>query len=145
MSYDYKVDLWALACTLFELYSSRILFPGDSNSHMLWLMMQLKGRFPKKMVRKASLGSKYFNVGDDFAFLKQEKGIDGEIFIKHVVCSSPTMELANLISFECSGQDKLLHEFFLEFTSICLTLDPSKRLNASSCKSHSFFSKNALK
>ena len=40
--YDYAIDMWAVGCTLFEVYSGKILFPGKSNNEMLKLMMELK-------------------------------------------------------------------------------------------------------
>ena len=38
-SYNYAVDVWSVGCTLFELYTGKILFPGKTNNHMLKLMV----------------------------------------------------------------------------------------------------------
>jgi serine/threonine-protein kinase PRP4 len=35
MPYSYPIDVWALAATLFETFSGRILFQGASNNEML--------------------------------------------------------------------------------------------------------------
>lgn len=35
------VDMWSVACVLFELYTGRVLFPGDDNNDMLWRMMEV--------------------------------------------------------------------------------------------------------
>lgn len=37
LRYSYPMDVWSLACVLYELYTSQILFPGRSNNHMLRL------------------------------------------------------------------------------------------------------------
>uniref|UniRef100_A0A8C1ZQ63 Serine/threonine-protein kinase PRP4 homolog n=1 Tax=Cyprinus carpio TaxID=7962 RepID=A0A8C1ZQ63_CYPCA len=47
-SYDYGIDMWSVGCTLYELYTGKILFPGKSNNHMLKLAMDLKGKLPNK-------------------------------------------------------------------------------------------------
>jgi serine/threonine protein kinase len=49
------MDMWSIGCCLFELYTGKILFPGNSNNEMLKLMMELKGPFPKKMLKKVRL------------------------------------------------------------------------------------------
>ncbi len=36
------------------MYTGKILFPGRSNNEMLRMHMELKGAFPKKLLRKVS-------------------------------------------------------------------------------------------
>lgn len=48
-SYDYGIDMWSVGCTLYELYTGKILFPGKTNNHMLKLAMDLKGKLPNKV------------------------------------------------------------------------------------------------
>lgn len=48
-SYDYGIDMWSVGCTLYELYTGKILFPGKTNNHMLKLAMDLKGKMPNKV------------------------------------------------------------------------------------------------
>lgn len=55
LSYDHPMDIWSVGCCLFELYSGKVLFPGRSNNDMLRFHMELKGPFPKKMLRKVRL------------------------------------------------------------------------------------------
>lgn len=35
MDYDYAIDMWSLAATLFELYTGRILFQDNKNNNQL--------------------------------------------------------------------------------------------------------------
>lgn len=37
---------------IYELFTGAILFPGQTNNQMLKLMMDVKGPFPKKMLKK---------------------------------------------------------------------------------------------
>ena len=47
--YDYGIDMWSVGCTLYELYTGKILFPGKTNNHMIKLAMDLKGKMPNKV------------------------------------------------------------------------------------------------
>uniref|UniRef100_A0A8C7KQH5 Serine/threonine-protein kinase PRP4 homolog n=1 Tax=Oncorhynchus kisutch TaxID=8019 RepID=A0A8C7KQH5_ONCKI len=46
--YDHGIDMWSVGCTLYELYTGKILFPGKTNNHMIKLAMDLKGKMPNK-------------------------------------------------------------------------------------------------
>ena len=49
--FDYSIDLWAVACTMFELYTGKILFNERDNNQMLRAQMELKGKCAKKFIR----------------------------------------------------------------------------------------------
>ena len=34
MTYDFGIDLWSAACTIFELYAGKIMFPGKTNNQV---------------------------------------------------------------------------------------------------------------
>lgn len=46
--------MWSVGCTLYELYTGKILFPGKTNNHMLKLAMDLKGKMPNKVRKRSS-------------------------------------------------------------------------------------------
>ncbi len=71
--YDYAIDMWAVACTLFELYSGKIMFPGRSNNEMLKLMMELKGKMPHKMARKGMFKDQHFDSNFNFLYSEIDK------------------------------------------------------------------------
>ena len=75
LPYDMAVDVWSIGCTLYELYTGRILFPGRSNREMLRLTMECKGRFNTKAMKKAKFGSDYFD--DVGGFLDIVEGAAG--------------------------------------------------------------------
>lgn len=71
LPYDHPMDVWSVGCCLYELYTGKVLFPGPSNNDMLRLHMELKGPFPKKMLRKVIknlLALSTFNNWDLFLF-----------------------------------------------------------------------------
>lgn len=55
LPYDHALDIWSVGCCLYELYSGKMLFPGHTNNDMLRLHMELKGAFPKKMLKKVPI------------------------------------------------------------------------------------------
>ena len=65
--------MWSVGCTLYELYTGKIMFPGHSNNHMLLLMMELKGRFNTKMIRKSQFGQQYFDDLGAFLSVEQDR------------------------------------------------------------------------
>ena len=71
--YDPALDMWSVGCTLYELYTGKILFPGRSNNQMLFLMMELKGRFNSKMIKKAQFGNMYFDELGAFNSIEKDR------------------------------------------------------------------------
>jgi serine/threonine-protein kinase PRP4 len=76
LKYEYPVDMWSVGCLLYELYTSRVLFPGKSNNDMMRLYMELKGKFSHKILRKSLFRERYFD--EEFRFVHREREREGE-------------------------------------------------------------------
>jgi serine/threonine protein kinase len=81
--YDPSLDIWSIGCTLYELYTGKILFPGRSNNQMLLLMMELKGRFNGKMIKKAKFGDIYFDDMGGFESVEKDR-LTGAVSTRHL-------------------------------------------------------------
>jgi serine/threonine protein kinase len=57
---DFPMDMWSIACTIYELFTAEILFKGRNNNEMLKLIMNLKGPIPKRMIKKGMFSSQHF-------------------------------------------------------------------------------------
>ena len=71
--YDYAIDLWSVACAVFELYTGKILFPGRTNNDMLKLMMELRGKAPNKLVRRGLMRNQHFDESYNFLYSQVDK------------------------------------------------------------------------
>ena len=67
------LDLWSVGCTLYELYTGKILFSGKTNNEMLKLMMDVKGKVPNKLIKKAQFRDQHFNEQCDFLYVEVDK------------------------------------------------------------------------
>uniref|UniRef100_F6PS09 Serine/threonine-protein kinase PRP4 homolog n=1 Tax=Ornithorhynchus anatinus TaxID=9258 RepID=F6PS09_ORNAN len=105
-SYDYGIDMWSVGCTLCELYTGKILFPGKTNNHMLKLAMDLKGKMPNKMIRKGVFKDQHFDLNLNFMYIEVDKVTERE---KVTVMSTinPTKDLlADLIGCQRLPEDQ---------------------------------------
>lgn len=55
-----------LGCTIYELYTGKILFSGKSNNQMLKCFMDLKGKIPNKVIRKGQFKEQHFDQNCNF-------------------------------------------------------------------------------
>ncbi|XP_062986386.1 serine/threonine-protein kinase PRP4 homolog isoform X2 [Elgaria multicarinata webbii] len=104
--YDYGIDMWSVGCTLYELYTGKILFPGKTNNHMLKLAMDLKGKMPNKMIRKGVFKDQHFDQNLNFMYIEVDKVTERE---KVTVMSTinPTKDLlADLIGCQRLPEDQ---------------------------------------
>ena len=62
-----------MACTIFELYTGKITFPGKTNNEMLKLMMEAKGKMPNKMIRKGMFKGQHFDENCSFLYVEVDK------------------------------------------------------------------------
>lgn len=65
--------MWSVGCTLYELYTGKILFPGRSNNQMLLLMMEVKGKLNHRTIKKATFGEMHFDEGLNFISIEKDK------------------------------------------------------------------------
>lgn len=73
MPYDYGVDMWSIGCTLYELYTGKILFTGDSNNQMLKAIMEIRGRLTPKLYKRGQLSAGHFDDLGQFVSVEQDK------------------------------------------------------------------------
>ena len=88
MPYDFAIDVWSVGCTLYELYTGKILFTGRTNNQMLRSIMDCRGKFTTKMLKKAQFAHVHFDELANFRSVEQDK-LTGKVRINSIL-SSPT-------------------------------------------------------
>lgn len=71
--YDYAVDVWSIGCTLYELYTGKILFTGDSNNQMLRAIIEIRGRMSPKFYHRGALWVEHFDGAGNFISKERDK------------------------------------------------------------------------
>ncbi|ORX53223.1 kinase-like protein [Hesseltinella vesiculosa] len=148
LHYDFGLDVWSSACTLYELFTGKILFPGRNNNQMLKYMMELKGKFPNKMIRKAQFAAQHFD--DNNVFQSQEKDkISNKQVIKPMPVIKPSQDLKSRILNVASLVEPVPEEEtrqllqFVDFLEKCLVLTPDRRMTAKEALHHPFITGKA--
>jgi len=73
LPYSYEIDMWSLGCTLFEIATGKVLFSGKSNNEMLYLIMEVSGPVPKKMIKKGAFAAENFDENGNFKRYMKDK------------------------------------------------------------------------
>lgn len=73
MPNDYAIDMWSIGCTLYELYTGKILFTGDSNNQMLRAIIEIRGKMSTKLYRRGQLWQMHFDDMGNFVSQERDK------------------------------------------------------------------------
>ncbi|KAJ2460954.1 U4/U6 small nuclear ribonucleoprotein prp4 [Coemansia sp. RSA 2424] len=144
--HDCAIDMWSLGVTLFELYTGKILFPGKSNNHMLRLMMEARGHFANKMLRRGQLWSQHFEDSGgnmmDFVSRSHDRIANAEI-VQRMVFTKPVLDVkTRILQATPTGSTAEETQLALQFASLldrCLELSPDKRATPMEALRHPFF------
>ncbi|PWI69209.1 hypothetical protein PCL_00856 [Purpureocillium lilacinum] len=140
MDYDYAIDVWSIGCTLFELFTGKILFPGENNNQMLKLMMELRGRMYPKYYKRGQMWPHHFDDRDNFVSVSRDKITNREVMKTMIV--KPTRSLGSRLDDAASGMsaaEKQDLDRFRDLLENCLVLHPERRITAAEALQHSFF------
>jgi len=143
MKYDFGVDVWSVGCTLYELYTGKILFTGRNNNQMLRSIMDCRGKFSLKMLKKAEFAGMHFD--DKFTFRSIETDrVTGKDVVRMHSFLKPTRDLKTRLMGAAKGlgeSDVKELQLFADFLDRCLQTNPEKRMTATEALKHPFISR----
>ncbi|KAJ1929962.1 U4/U6 small nuclear ribonucleoprotein prp4 [Tieghemiomyces parasiticus] len=145
LPYDYGVDVWSVGCTLYELYTGKILLPGRSNNGMLKLMIDLKGRFAPRLLKRGQFAPQYFNPEWTHFLYQEVDRVTRNLVIRPLLQTpKPTRDLRVRLDEYGHGAPPRLLNAFHDFLDRCLTLNPEKRLTPEEALAHPFIADRGL-
>lgn len=140
MNYDYGIDMWSVACTLYELYTGKILFPGKTNNEMLKLMQEIKGRVPNRIARKGAFKEKHFDPTFNFLYHEVDKVTQKEkttVITNTQPCREFLSMLVGVQRKMPEAQNKKVKQL-RDLLDSMLTLDPGRRISINDALKHAF-------
>lgn len=144
MPYDYSIDVWSIGCTLYELYTGKILFTGRNNNQMLRSIMECRGKIPPKLLRRGSLTHLHFDDLLNFRSEEQDK-TTGRIVTKILDFKKPTRDLkTRLMGKDTRGLgDAEAKELalFVDLLDRCLNINPERRCTPMEALKHPFIAR----
>ncbi|EPY51341.1 CMGC/DYRK/PRP4 protein kinase Prp4 [Schizosaccharomyces cryophilus OY26] len=141
--YSCSIDTWSVGCSLFELYAGQILFPGRSNNQMLRLMMECKGKFSHKMLKRSQFT--FDNFDEDFNFINNEiDPVTGQQTQKVLNFSKPVRDIKSRLKdvLASTNEEVVIQKDFILLLEQCLELNPEKRITPKQALKHPFFRNN---
>ena len=141
LPYDTGIDVWSIGCTLFELYTGKILFTGRNNNGMLRSIMDCRGRFPHKLLRKGTLTYQYFDDLLNFQAIDEDR-VTGRMTTKMIeIKAKPVRGLRTRLlpkGKKMDDSERKEFELFLDLLDKCLDLRPEKRITPMEALRHPF-------
>lgn len=137
--YDYGIDMWSAACTIYELYTGRILFSGKSNNQMLKFFMDVKGKMPNKVIRKGAFRDQHFDANCNFLYHEIDKVTEREkVVVMSMVRASRDLQ-TELVAGQSLPPDQLRKVTQLkDLLDKALSMDPVKRIGLNNALTHPF-------
>ena len=133
--------MWAAAVSIFELYTGKIMFQGNSNNMMLKVIQEVKGKMPHKLIRKGVFSELHFDPDYDFLYKERDRVSGREIIrlIKFEQRPMPGKDLRSLLMpNKLPEAEARKVQQLADLLDKCLMLDPTKRLTPSQALKHPF-------
>lgn len=140
LKYSHPLDMWSVGCVLYELYMGAMAFPGRSNNEMLKLFMEVKGPFPRKMVRRALFRERHFDAELTFGVMEPDAVTQRDVR-RLIRDTKPTRDLAAVLagaSKSLSDAERRKVANLADLLDKMFALDPTHRITVAQALVHPF-------
>ncbi|KAF1920837.1 kinase-like domain-containing protein [Ampelomyces quisqualis] len=152
MDISYPVDMWAVGCTVYELWTGKILFTGRSNNQMVKAFMDCLGWPSEKLLRKGLANNilDHFEFGSSLKFISREVDKQGRLNIRKLEqqkkinrdMKTRVHDAAKGITSDNPSVTEL--NDLSDLLSACLHMNVEKRLTPKEALNHKFFASKNL-
>ncbi|KAF2145185.1 uncharacterized protein K452DRAFT_284574 [Aplosporella prunicola CBS 121167] len=147
--HDYGIDTWAIGCTLFELYTGKILFTGRDNNQMLRSIQECRGRVSVKLLKKGWAEYVYEHFDENLALFRsvEPDKITGKDVTRMINIVKPSRDLKTRLIGSTKGLSEAeLKEInlFYDLLDKCLALNPEKRITPTDALKHPFIHRTKI-
>ncbi|CAI6340320.1 unnamed protein product [Periconia digitata] len=152
MEIGYGIDMWAIGCTLYELWTGKILFTGRTNNQMIKAFMDCLGWPSEKYLKKGLLQNviEHFEAGPPLKFISREVDQHGMASVRVIEqqkkiprdLRSRVNEAARGIAQ--GGPTGAELNDFADLLGACLNFNVEKRLQPKDALQHRFFPQQKL-
>ncbi|GLI63601.1 hypothetical protein VaNZ11_006603 [Volvox africanus] len=143
MKYDYAMDMWSVGCVVYELFTGNILFPGRTNNEMVKLMMDVKGPFTKKMLRRCLFADKHFDMDEPntpFIYMEEDT-LTKKPVRRMITVQAAKNNFAQLLApalRSAKTEDKPQIQLLVDLLDKMMMLEPEKRIDTDAAMRHPF-------
>jgi serine/threonine-protein kinase PRP4 len=145
--HSYGIDIWAIACSLYEVFSGQVLFPGRHNNEMLEAIMDVRGKIPHSLQKRGKLSWHHFNQIDGLFKQAIELDTEGRPYswrVRTDIRQHPARDIrarvlaaAKIKNLDTEETKKARQ--FADLLDKCLRMDPEKRIGPSEALQHPLF------
>ncbi|KAK9815732.1 hypothetical protein WJX72_008716 [[Myrmecia] bisecta] len=137
LRYEHAMDMWSVGCVIYELFTGKILFPGRTNNEMLKLMMDVKGPFPKKMLKKGVFTDRHFENDPNMSFSLIEEDPMTKQPVRRLVSNPQVKRDFGALLAGSEGDRKKVAQL-ADLLERMMQLDPDKRISPKEALRHDF-------
>jgi serine/threonine protein kinase len=130
-SFELAIDMWSLACILFELYTGEVLFKCRNPSELADQMKELLGDVPASIYRNGKFFKEYQHSNKQSKTIAHDK-IFVRLYQRVRLCDANFVKfLQGLLEYDptrrLTAQDALMHPFLSKMFPFSLALQKTER------------------
>lgn len=155
VAWEYSIDMWSAACSIFELYTGSPLFNGLNDNQMLRQMMELRGAPNQKLLKKGLFVQDHFDMASNTFLSIETDPLTRDTIVKEVPIASykgqnlnerlSHVEIKVTLPVHTQQRMKKEQQDFKDLLEKCLMIDPERRATPEEALRHKFFKKSSQK
>lgn len=152
MDIGYGIDTWAIGCTIYELWTGKILFTGRTNNQMIKSFMDCLGWPTEKLLKKGLLQNvlEHFEAGPPLKFISREVDQHGNASVRKIEQQKKIPRDLKTRVYDATrgiaqgGPTATELNDFADLLGACLNLNVEKRIQPKEALTHKFFPQQKL-